>query len=339
METRRLRGWVEVEVAQAADLLRLGGTVAFPTETVYGLGAHALDPDAVGKIFRAKQRPSWDPLIVHVCDRYMLETVAVLSGDIARPAEALIEAFWPGPLTLLLPRSPAVPDAVTAGRPLVGVRLPRHQVASDLIRLAGVPIAAPSANRFGRTSPTRAGHVLEDLDGRIDAVLDGGPTDVGVESTVLDVTSSPMLIYRPGAVTASMIEAVCGPASVRTYVAETAGDVPQQSLPSPGVGLRHYAPRASLVLVEGDMAAIAAAVRRSVDKVGVLLPEGWGETGAAAIYTWGPWHSPETLARRLFDGLRSLDEMGVDVIVCPLPPSSGIGAAVRDRLHKAARKI
>ena len=185
-------------IARAAELLRGGGTVALPTETVYGLGANALDPEAVAKIFVAKERPGWDPLIVHLSGRDMLDRVARPEGEAAERALRLMEAFWPGPLTLLLPRSPVVPDAVTAGRPLVGVRMPAHPVALAVLRTAGVPVAAPSANRFGRTSPTRAGHVLEDLDGRIDAVLDGGPAAVGVESTVLDPGTLPMRIYRPG---------------------------------------------------------------------------------------------------------------------------------------------
>src|ERR1700722_14579157 len=183
---------------QAAEILRAGGTVALPTETVYGLGANALDATAVAKIFAAKQRPAWDPIIVHVADEAMTASVVT---EISEPASAriraLMAAFWPGPLTLLLPRSAAVPDIVTAGRPLVGIRMPAHPVALELIRRAGVPIAAPSANRFGHTSPTTAAHVLADLDGRIDVVLDAGPTAHGVESTVLDPNQSPMIIYRP----------------------------------------------------------------------------------------------------------------------------------------------
>src|SRR6202034_1838841 len=172
-------------MAQAASILGRGGTVALPTETVYGLGANALDLKAVAAIFAAKERPGWDPLIVHVADEAMLAGVV---GDVPEAARRLMRAFWPGPLTLLLPRSAEVPDAVTAGRPLVGVRMPSHPVALALIRRAGVPIAAPSANLFGHVSPTTAAHVLEDLDGRIDAVLDSGPAPQGVESTVLDVS-------------------------------------------------------------------------------------------------------------------------------------------------------
>ncbi len=230
-------------IPQAARILREGGTVAFPTETVYGLGANALDAAAVARIFEAKNRPGWDPVIVHVSDREMLQQVALVSSR----AEALIESFWPGPLTLLLPRTDAVPDVVTAGRELVGVRMPAHPVALELIRAASLPVAAPSANMFGRTSPTTAAHVLEDLDGRIDAVLDGGPTSVGVESTVLDVGA--MTIYRPGAVTAAMIAAIVGDVTVFQAQAVESSK-PPESLPSPGVGLRHYAPRAKLELVD-----------------------------------------------------------------------------------------
>ena len=184
---------------RAAAILRGGGLVALPTETVYGLGANALDRAAVERIFAAKSRPAWDPIIVHIASEAMLEG---LVEEVPTAARRLMEHFWPGPLTLLLRRAPAVPDVVTAGRPLVGVRMPAHPVALGLIRRAGVPVAAPSANRFGHISPTTAQHVLDDLDGRIDAILDAGPSPRGVESTVLDPSATPMVIYRPGAVTA-----------------------------------------------------------------------------------------------------------------------------------------
>jgi L-threonylcarbamoyladenylate synthase len=336
-KTERLQG--EAGLLRAAELLRVGGTVAFPTETVYGLGANALDSNAVGKIFAAKERPGWDPVIVHVCDQEMVARVASIEPGPAAKVEALMKAFWPGPLTLLLPRTATVPDSVTAGRPLVGVRMPAHPVALELIRKAGVPVAAPSANRFGRTSPTTAAHVLEDLDGRIDAVLDGGATNVGVESTVLDVGS--MMIYRPGAVTAEMIAAVAGDVQVFQAQAVDAARAPE-SLPSPGVGLRHYAPRAKLVLVDVPTKnALGEAIERfgqGGESVGVMLPDGWIASGVAKIFEWGPWRDNDVLARRLFAGLRALDEAGVSVILCPLPEGDGIGAALRDRLKKAARK-
>lgn len=332
MVTERLEGGLGV--LRAAELLRRGGTVAFPTETVYGLGANALDAAAVARIFAAKERPGWDPVIVHVGDRAMLEQVAVISGVMAGRVEALMAAFWPGPLTLLLPRSGDVPDSVTAGRPLVGVRMPAHPVALELILTAGVPVAAPSANRFGRISSTTAAHVLEDLDGRIDAVLDGGATSVGVESTVLDVGG--MLIYRPGAVTAEMIAPVAG--EVRTFAGGARTETPE-SLPSPGIGMRHYAPRARLVLVEGEeaMQEKVACLMDSGERVGMMLPDGWSFELKAREFRWGAWDDPATLARRLFAGLRELDEAGVGVIVCPVPKAGGLGDALRDRLAKAAR--
>ena len=335
-KTERLQG--EAGVGRAAELLRGGGTVAFPTETVYGLGADALDLAAVGKIFAAKERPGWDPVIVHVCDWEMMGRVAEISSSLSVKVEALVGAFWPGPLTLLLPRTSAVPDAVTAGRALVGVRMPAHPVALELIRRAEVPVAAPSANRFGRTSPTTAAHVLEDLDGRIDAVLDGGATRVGVESTVLDVGA--MMIYRPGAVTAEMIAAVAG--DVRVFQARAVDlEGAPESLPSPGVGLRHYAPRAKLVLVDAPSeTALVQALERvgeSGEVLGVMLPDGWRVSREARIFEWGAWGDDEVLARRLFAGLRALDEAGVGVIVCPVPQGDGVGVALRDRLMKAAR--
>jgi L-threonylcarbamoyladenylate synthase len=347
------------DIARAAELLRSGGTVAFPTETVYGLGANALDPAAVARIFAAKARPNWDPLIVHVADRATLDRIAAIPAALRSRVDTLIAAFWPGPLTLLLPRTAAVPDAVTAGRPLVGVRMPNHPVALELLRRAAVPVAAPSANRFGHTSPTTAAHVLDDLDGRIDAVLDGGPTEVGVESTVLDPTQTPLLIYRPGAVTAAMIAAATG-CAVRVFQAP-AGTAAPESLPSPGVGLRHYAPRARLLLIQPGSAEALAAMLSSLHheagketgkeagkqagNIGIMLPDQWPVPAdpahpadpAVEIFAWARWDDHERLAQRLFAGLRALDAAGVSVILCPVPAGDGVAAALRDRLEKAAR--
>jgi L-threonylcarbamoyladenylate synthase len=325
----------QATLAQAAEILRSGGTVAFPTETVYGLGADALEEAAVARIFAAKERPNWDPLIVHVADPAMLERVV---AEVPPRARRLMEKFWPGPLTLLLPKNAAVPDAATAGRRLVGVRMPQHPVALALIRAANLPIAAPSANRFGRTSPTTAAHVLEDLDGRIDMVLDGGATSIGVESTVVDASVEPMVIYRPGAITAEMLADVAG--EVIHYVAPIHLVAPA-SLPSPGVGIRHYAPRAQLVLVETpeELRQQAAAFAREEELVGVMLPRGWDRSPLdAVVYEWGEWQDADALARALFTGLRALDAHGVTIIVCPLPSAEGVGLAIRDRLQKAARK-
>ena len=337
-KTLRLDAAQSEDIAQAAQILRGGGTVAFPTETVYGLGANAFDAEAVSGIFLAKQRPAWDPLIVHISDRSMLDQVATLSGSLRTSAERLMNAFWPGPLTLLLPRRDAIPDVVTAGRPRVGVRMPAHPVALSLIAQAGVPIAAPSANRFGHTSPTTAAHVLNDLDGRIDAVLDGGATTVGVESTVLDLCETPVRLYRPGAVTLEQIASFLGTVELFQPAPAETGVAPA-SLPSPGLDLRHYAPRARLVLVETNAALVAACVAlRSCGLIGTMLPDGWDPDEAAMLFPWGPWHAPEVLARRLFAGLRELDTRDVAAIVCPLPPDTGgLNTALRDRLVKAAR--
>ena len=333
------------KLERAAGILRGGGLVALPTETVYGLGANALDPAAVEKIFAAKSRPAWDPVIVHVASQAMLDG---LVEEVPDAAHRLIEAFWPGPLTLLLKRTRAVPDAVTAGRPLVGVRMPAHPVALELIRRAGIPVAAPSANRFGHVSPTTADHVLDDLDGRIDAVLDAGPTQRGVESTVLDPSTSPMVIYRPGAVTAEQIREIGG--SVERFqsseaLRETPPDAPVAALPSPGVGLKHYAPRARLVLIEAPIGELSACLAKAArlelgERIGVMLPEGIAVAPeiAAQVYPWGSWDAPETLAQGLYAGLRALDTTGCSVILCPLPPAEGLGAAIRDRLTKAGTR-
>jgi L-threonylcarbamoyladenylate synthase len=328
----------EDALKRAAEILRGGGLVALPTETVYGLGANALDSAAVARIFAAKRRPAWDPVIVHIADQAMLEG---LVAEVPEAARKLMKAFWPGPLTLLLPRSAAVPDAVTAGRPLVGVRMPAHPVALELIRRAGVPVAAPSANVFGHISPTTAAHVLEDLDGRINAVLDAGPTAHGVESTVLDPCRNPMVIYRPGAVTAEQIREVGGAVEVFRNRGELVEE-PTEAMPSPGVGLRHYAPKARLVLVEAPFERLGAALAEAAEglsgeQLGIMLPaEVRSPVIRAEVYAWGRWAAPEELARNLYAGLRELDGCGCTAILCPVPPAKGIGVAIRDRLRKAA---
>jgi len=342
------------DVAQAAALLRAGQLVAFATETVYGLGAHALDPAAVGRIFAAKQRPAWDPVIVHLASVDQLALVTDIPAALAARVAQLAAAFWPGPLTLLLPRTKAVPDAVTAGRGLVGVRIPAHPAAQALLRAAAIPIAAPSANRFGHTSPTTAQHVLDDLAGRIDAVLDAGPTQLGLESTVLDPTQTPMVLYRPGAITPAQLTAATGvPVTVFSAASEQTGSSPS-SLPSPGVGIRHYAPRARLQLTGATPEALSAALRETLQAMstaknatskakttGVLLPLDWElpilQT-TAVIQPWADWNSPEALAASLFACLRALDDRRVDTILCPLPAPGEPTAALRDRLEKAAMK-
>lgn len=339
----------------AAQILRSGGTVAFPTETVYGLGANALDEAAVRRIFAAKGRPAWDPLIVHVADAGQLDLVA---REIPARARRLMEAFWPGPLTLLLEKTGGIPAVVTAGRSKVGVRMPAHPIARRLIALARTPVAAPSANAFGRTSPTRADFVLEDLDGRIDAVIDCGETPCGLESTILDPgiegpgTDDPgaqgpgaerPVLYRPGMIPMARLQEICGPILVHQPLRSGAGEA--EALPAPGLALKHYAPRARLILFDLDPAGIARAVeqaealRAGGALPGVMLPEAAAAGGLEQLgvtYRWGRWSDADELARRLFAGLRELDAAGAAVIFCPLPAGNGIVEAIRDRLIKAA---
>lgn len=323
-------------IAEAASCLRSGGLVAFPTETVYGLGVSALDAVAVRRLFAAKGRPSDDPLIVHVASIADLDPLVA-----ARPpvVDALAARFWPGPLTLVLPRSSRVPDEVTAGLGTVAVRVPAHPVAQALLRAAAIPVAAPSANLFSRPSPTRASHVLDDLDGRIDLVIDGGQTDVGVESTVLDLSVDPPAVLRPGAVTLEML----GPLlpGVRARTGESGGG-PQRS---PGLLTRHYSPRAPLTLYEGPPPAVlerlvrdAAAAIASGQRVGVLLPDDDRVPALDLVRpAVGASGDGAAIAARLYAALRELDAAGVDVILArALPETATLGPAIGDRLRRAA---
>ncbi len=324
-------------VAEAAACLRRGGLVAFPTETVYGLGVHALDAAAVRRLFAAKRRPADDPLIVHVAT---LDDVLPLVAALPQAAVALAARFWPGPLTLVLRRSPFVPDEVTAGLDTVAIRIPAHPVARALIAAAALPVAAPSANLFSRPSPTRASHVLEDLDGRIDIVLDGGATSVGVESTVLDLSGDTPRVLRPGAVSLEMLRPLVP--DVRAGDGLATGDGPKRS---PGLLTRHYSPRAPLTLYEGPetrmlerIARDAGVIRAEGRAVGILVADqdAVGVDGAHIIRL-GSRHDPGAVAARLYAALRELDTAGVDEILARgWPESDGLGAAVADRLRRAA---
>ncbi len=328
-------------IERAAIALRQGKLVAFPTETVYGLGANALDAGAVGRIFDAKGRPGNDPLIVHLAGADWLSRVAVAIPPIA---DQLAAAFWPGPLTLILPKRDAIPAQVSAGRNTVGVRVPAHAVALALLKAAGIPVAAPSANRFGRTSPTRASHVLADLGERIDLIVDGGETSIGIESTVLDITTAVPLILRPGGVTREQLAALLGRVAV-------AGDVREhETPPSPGMLPRHYSPRAELIyLLQPQRAAALAALRRLAEeeigrgrRVGVLLvEEDLPDFAGLPVETasLGAQNDLWQAARRLYAGLRSLDSRQVDVILARDLGVAGPGLALRDRLRRAAHKV
>jgi L-threonylcarbamoyladenylate synthase len=320
----------EEHIARAAAVIRAGGLVAFPTETVYGLGADALNEDAVRKIFLAKERPADDPLIVHIASASQLPQLA---RQIPQRAWDLIERFWPGPLTLVLPKTERVPTVTTGGLDTVAVRMPSHPVAKRLIELSAVSIAAPSANRFGRPSPTIAKHVWEDLHGRIDLILDGGPTPIGVESTVLDLTVDPPMVLRPGGVTLEELRAVLGDVQMLD-AAHT-----EAAKRSPGTRSRHYAPRAQVLLVEQG-AAEAALKELSGKRVGVLVYltrslSVYGEGQGEVIIIQMP-RSLKAYARRLFAVLRELDEQGVDVIVVEKLQERGLGRAIMDRLRRAS---
>jgi L-threonylcarbamoyladenylate synthase len=329
------------DIARAAECLLRGGLVAFPTETVYGLGVHALDRDAVRKLFDAKRRPANDPLIVHVAE---FGQIASLVTALPEHAAALAARFWPGPLTLILPRASSVPSEVTAGLQTVAIRIPAHPVAQALLAAAAIPVAAPSANLFSRPSPTRAAHVVEDLDGRIDIIIDGGATDVGVESTVLDLTVSPPEILRPGAITLEALQEIL-PA---LRVASPRGA--KTPMRSPGLLARHYSPRVPMTLYQGPTdtarAALVTGARTAIadgSRVGVVATSGDArllDQLPVVIADLGPDEDAKGAAVRLYAALRELDAANVDVILArEAPHNDGLWHALRDRLRRAAATI
>lgn len=325
-------------IKRAGEILKGGGLVAFPTETVYGLGADALNEQAAKKIYAAKGRPSDNPLIVHVADRESLEKI---TQEIPKAAELAAEAFWPGPLTLILRKSHEVPYGTTGGLETVAVRMPDHEIAREIIRAGGGYIAAPSANTSGRPSPTSARHVQDDLDGRIDMIVDGGTVKIGVESTILDMTVTPPMILRPGAVTKEMLEAVIGEIAVD----QTLMDPDSKKAPkAPGMKYRHYAPAAELVVVDGEMDAVVDEINRlSREKedagcsVGIIATE---ETVSryrtGDIKCVGTRVDESTIASHLYGILREFDKDGVEYIYSEAFAAEGIGSAVMNRLLKAA---
>ncbi len=321
-------------IEQAAAIIRAGGLVAFPTETVYGLGADALNAEAVRRIYLAKERPAWDPLIVHVDTP---EAIYRYTRNQPPVTERLILAFTPGPLTLVLPKREAISDVVTAGRDTVAIRIPSHPVARALIRSSGTPIAAPSANKFGRPSPTNADHVLHDLNGAIEAVLDAGQTPMGVESTVVDLTTQPPTLLRPGGVSKEALESVLGEVRLLSAPLESG-----EALPAPGLSLRHYAPHARLLLCAPTSEAFYGATKDALSRyafVGAMRPDGWRTPTEPRlrVFEWGAWGDWERLANRLFLGLRTLEKQQTHAIVCPLPPEEGLARALHDRLTRAAQ--
>ena len=327
-------------IRKAALIIKEGGTVAFPTETVYGLGADALDPDAVARIFKAKGRPADNPLIVHIASQ---EQIPDIAKSIPEHARKMMEMFWPGPLTLILRRKEIVPDITTGGLDTVAVRMPSNPIAIELIRQAGTPIAAPSANVSGRPSPTTAEHVISDLKGRIDAVIDGGHVEIGVESTVVDVTRDIPVILRPGEISAKQLSKCTGEVMIG-YEDRTLGE--DEIARSPGMKYTHYSPQTKVILVEGKI--IEEVEKKITDLVeehhirgmraGLLISKESAEKiSADETFLLGERDRPSQAAQKLFKGLRELDSRGVDVIIVDgLIKREGVGAAVLNRIRKAA---
>lgn len=327
-------------LAKAGGIIRGGGLVAFPTETVYGLGANGLDAAACAGIYQAKGRPSDNPLILHIADLSMLDMVA---REVPPLARKLLEKFTPGPLTVILPKQPAVPDSVTGGLDTVGVRLPANEVARAMIRAAGVPVAAPSANISGRPSPTTAQAVAADMQGRIPLILDGGPCIYGVESTIIDCSGGEVVILRPGGVTREQLEAVAGTVSLDPALVG-ADTVPR----APGMKYRHYAPESPLTLVTGEAAALEARFltelklrRQAEKKVGVIVSEELAErlgglVPPELVFCFGPRGDYAAMAARLYEALRYFDGRGADCLLGEGTGEEGLGLAVMNRLGKAS---
>jgi L-threonylcarbamoyladenylate synthase len=317
-------------ILTAAEALRRGGLVAFPTETVYGLGADAFDTDAVKQIFVAKGRPLDNPIIIHIAS---VADLKALTSDVPEVAGRLVQRFWPGPLTLILRKSPDVPSDVTGGLDTVAVRMPQNKIALALIKALGHPIAAPSANLSGRPSGTAAAHVLQDFAGKIDMILDGGPVAVGVESTVLDLSRRPPAILRPGAITQEDLEPFLG----RVVMGRGADDKKR----SPGTRYRHYSPRARVTLVEpGDETAIARLLDQHAEakrKVAVVARHFTASGKARPVVRIMP-QELDDYARQIFAVLRELDELAVDEIIVEKTEEEGIGVAIMDRLKRAAAR-
>ncbi len=321
-----------VALAAAARVLRDGGLVAFPTETVYGLGANALDASAVARIFAAKGRPANNPLIVHVADAAAARQIV---ADWPESAARLAERFWPGPLTLVLPKHNTLPDIVTAKGPTVAVRVPAHPLAQALLRAAAVPIAAPSANRSTELSPTRAEHVLRGLEGRIDMLLDGGPTSGGIESTVLDLTVTPPRLLRPGLLGITELEAVIGSLAGARSLTVAAQSEPEL-LRSPGQMPRHYAPRTPLECIERGREERMAVLLGDGRRLGWVTFADAGQAPPSGVVLRMLPADPAGYAAQLYAVLHELDEAGLDRILVMLPPDSDDWLAVRDRLRRAA---
>ncbi len=330
--TKRIAAADTKGLAEAAEKLRQGELVAFPTETVYGLGANALLANAVAGIYEAKGRPSDNPLIVHVAQAGQAEAFA----EVTAQARQLFDCFTPGPLTVILPKKEGIPDIVTAGLDSIAVRIPEHETARELIQLAGVPIAAPSANRSGSPSPTDADSVLQDMDGRIWGVVDGGRCQVGIESTIVDITGESPVILRPGGITLEQIQEILPECTLDTGLLKK----PEESFQpkAPGMKYKHYAPQAQVIAFEGTAAAVRQEIQRyivthSEKKIGVFAKNSSSYENTLTLH-WG--ETAQDMAKCLFHALRQFDKLGAEVILCEPPETGGMGTSVRNRLYKAA---
>jgi len=335
--------------AEAGEILKNGGLVAFPTETVYGLGADALNSQAAAKIYAAKGRPSDNPLIVHIAEK---EDLKRLAKEIPYKAEILIDAFWPGPLTMIFHKREEVPDGTTGGLSTVAVRMPSHKIARQLIRSSKVLIAAPSANLSGRPSPTEAEHVRQDMQGRIDMLIDGGKVGIGIESTIVDMTVNPPMILRPGYITREMLEEKIGPVEVdKAAKAETLSEMEKDYKPerdykprAPGMKYRHYAPKADFTIFEGSMPRVAHAINKRKQKeetagrkVGIICTDESREYYSGEyVVSIGSRKNEEDIAANLYKILRDFDETDIDVILGETISRDGLGQAIMNRLIKAA---
>ncbi len=318
---------------RAGEIIAGGGLVAFPTETVYGLGASAVDSGAAEKIYAAKGRPSDNPLIVHVCS---FEQIEELAENIPAYAKKLMQSFMPGPLTLILKKKSCIPDEVTANMDTVGIRFPSNPVAAALIKCSGVPIAAPSANISGKPSPTTARDVMEDMNGKIECIIDGGSCSVGVESTILDASGERPVLLRPGGITVDMIKEICPELKIDSHVLKSVA--PDEQPKCPGMKYKHYAPDAEVTVIEGEMENVRA-------KINELLKENKGRvTGVLTMYDSAyddaviinAGRQNSEYARNLFSDLREFDRLGVEVVFAEFCENDGVGLAVKNRLYKSA---
>lgn len=326
------------KIETVAKIIKNGGLVAFPTETVYGLGANALDTRAVKKIFEAKGRPADNPLIVHIADK---KEIHRLAKEIPGEAEKLIDKFWPGPLTLILKKSKVVPKLTTGGLDTVAIRMPAHKIALALIKEAQVPIAAPSANLFGKPSPTSAEHVIQDLDGKIDVIIDGGEAKIGVESTVLDLTANPPILLRPGAISLEELRDVLDEVEIHPIV--KGKRIKKIAAKSPGMKYKHYAPNARVIVVEGNRQNVKNKIQQLADKY-----KKEGKKVAVMTNDKNHGYKPDivkfvgsdvdTIAKNLFKTFRDFDKENVDIIIAEGVEERGLGLAVMNRLRKSSFK-